>query len=664
MPIDLEQSQLRMVAGGDGQIFSVQADGRLLYYRHNGWLTGSFAWANGGAGRQINAGWNIFTTVLGAADGQLFGFAGDGSLRWYKYFAATDTWAPNGAAVIGTGFDAYVQVFGGWNGEFYAVDGEGRLFWFRYLAGDGTSGPGAWANGGVGQLVKTGLKHYQQYVADQGGVIYAVKQGEELHWFKHTGGGNWANSGQPVAIGTGWTAEYQREFIAMSGSLYTVFINRVSPPARDHELNWFRLTNWQSIPLGGSPAWVSGVGTLVGTGWTTCRTANLQGYPATWSVPTGGSLGVKVSSTVGSFDASVQRLSGPLPAGATTVWGPVTVPGALQFVQSGYRRSGCGWGDSFTVPVGANWASGLYTATLSGPLGMKRYVPFVVKPSTPVNRLAVMLPMLTHNAYNAWGGHSQYTWDPVPTNRYVTMRRPFENAVLRAPGRLDARWYSDLLLLRWLTANGFAYDCYQDVDLHQSNSWIGQYKAVVLGTHPEYWTLTMRTRLLDYLDAGGKVICPGGNAIYEPADLADGDSTVVHRDPSGNRIPYEDHGLPPSDVLGVSFTGEYMSFEPYRVLINHPFLAGTGLTVGSQFGGTGYNGAASGWEMDATPLGGLSGVQIIAAGLQDGGGNIVQATKANGGWAFAAGSLTFIGALDTSPAMSRLLKNAVAAAIA
>ncbi|MDX8032247.1 DUF6605 domain-containing protein [Lentzea sp. BCCO 10_0856] len=664
MPIDLEQSQLRMVAGGDGHIFSVQADGRLLHYRHLGWQTGTVSWANGGVGRLINSGWHVFTTVLGAADGQLFGFAGDGTVRWYKYLAATDTWAPDGATVIGTGFDQYVQVFGGWNGEIYAVDGDGKLFWFRYVAGNGTTGPGAWANGGVGLLVKTGLKYYQQYVADQGGVIYAVKQGEELHWFKHTGGGTWANSGEPVAIGTGWTAEYQREFIAMGGSLYTVFINRSSPPARDHELNWFRLNNWQGIPLNGAPSWANNVGTLVGTGWTTCRTANLQGYAASWSASTGSSLGVKVSSTVGSFSASVQRLTGPLPSGGTTVWGPVTVPGALQLVQSGYRRSGCGWADTFTVPVGANWPSGLYAATLSGPLGMKRHLPFVVKPTAPVNQLAVLLPTFTHNAYNAWGGHSQYTWDIVPTNRYVTMRRPAENAVLSAPGRLDARWYSDLLLLRWLTANGFAYDCYQDLDLHQSASWIGQYKAVVLGTHPEYWTVTMRTRLLAYLNAGGKVIAPSGNAIYEPLDLADGDTTAVHRDPNGNRIPYENHGMPPSDVLGVSYTGAYLTFEPYEVIVDHPFLAGTGLTVGSQFGLTGYNGAASGWEMDATPLGGLSGVQIIAEGGQSGGANIVQAAKANGGWAFSTGSLTFNGALDHDPAMSKLFKNAVTAALA
>ncbi|GAA0240101.1 hypothetical protein GCM10010492_44060 [Saccharothrix mutabilis subsp. mutabilis] len=662
MAIDPEQSQLRMVPGGDGVVYSVQADGRLLFYRHLGWQTGTAEWANGGNGVQINAGWHMFTTVLAAADGQLFGFAEDGTVRWYRYLRDSGTWAPGGAAVIGVGFDRYPRITGGWDGIFYATDRSGDLYWFRYLAGDGSTGGGAWANGGQPLLIKRGVGHFHEFVADQGGVLYGVRQGEELHWLRHDGGGTWANGGVSVPIGTGWTGEYQRDFIAQGGSLYTVFIDRASPPGPDHELNWFRLVNWRDIPLGGTPNWANGgVGRPVGTGWTTCRTANLQGYPSALSTPTGGSVGIKVSSTFSSYQLTVQRLEGPLPDGGTTVWGPVTVAGRLQPVQAGYRRAGCGWADDVTVPIPASWSSGLYTATLAGPLGMRRQVPFVVKPAAPTRQLAVLLPTLTHNAYNSWGGHSQYTWDIVPTNRYITLRRPAD-AVLQAPGRVNARWYSDLLLLRWLKANTFAYDCYQDVDLHFGD-WLGSYKALLLCTHPEYWTLTMRTKLADYVQAGGRVVSTGGNVLYEPVDLADGGATAVHRDPFGNRVSYEAHGLPAHEIIGNTYTDDsWFSFAPYQVAVpDHPFFAGTGVAAGDSFGQTGVNGAAAGWEMDVTPSG-LAGATVIASGAQAGGADMVHFTR-GAGWAFAVGSLTFNGAL-ADPVVSRVLRNALTAALA
>jgi len=662
MSIDPEQSQLRMVPGGDGVFYSVQADGRLLFYRHHGWQTGLVDWADGGMGVEIDAGWHMFTTVLAAADGQLFGFGADGTVRWYRYLVASGTWAPRGGTVIGTGFDRYARVSGGWDGVFYAVDRDGAMHWFRYLAGDGSSGPDAWANAGRPLLVKPDVRFYQQFVADQGGVLYGVFHAAELHWFRHDGGGRWANDGVPVPIGTGWTGEFQREFTAQGGSLYSVFVDRASPPGPDHELNWFRLANWRDIPVGGRPDWShGGAGKAVGTGWTTCRTANLQGYASAWSAPAGGSLGVKVSATVGEFQAAVQRLDGPLPAGGTTVWGPVTLPARLQPVQPGYRRQGCGWSDDFTVPVDAAWPSGLHAVTLTGPLGMRRHVPFVVRPAAPVNRLAVLLPTLTHNAYNSWGGHSQYTWDAVPTNRYVTLRRPFANADLEGPGHADVRWHGDLLLLRWLKDNAFAYDCYQDLDLH-TGDWLGRYRAVLLGSHPEYWTLTMRGKLADYLSGGGRVVSPGGNVLYEPVDLADGGATAVHRDPFGNRIPYAAHGLPPHEVVGNSYVeASFLTFGPYEVLAEHPFLAGTGLTAGSRFGHTGRNGPASGWEVDATPPG-LPGARVVASGVQEGGADMVHFTRGSG-WAFAVGSLTYVGALD-DPVVSRVLRNALTAALA
>src|SRR5437879_4659242 len=71
---DGEQAQLRMIPGSNGTIFSLRADGALLYYQHQGWKDGSATWANGGNGVQIGSGWQVFHTVLASGDGQLYAF--------------------------------------------------------------------------------------------------------------------------------------------------------------------------------------------------------------------------------------------------------------------------------------------------------------------------------------------------------------------------------------------------------------------------------------------------------------------------------------------------------------------------------------------------------------------------------------------------------------
>jgi N,N-dimethylformamidase len=63
--------------------------------------------------------------------------------------------------------------------------------------------------------------------------------------------------------------------------------------------------------------------------------------------------------------------------------------------------------------------------------------------------------------------------------------------------------YSDLLLLQWMVANNIPFDLYQDGDLHVNSAWLSHYKGLVLGSHPEYWTETMRTNVLNYSTAGG-----------------------------------------------------------------------------------------------------------------------------------------------------------------
>jgi N,N-dimethylformamidase beta subunit-like protein/tachylectin len=676
--VDPAQAQLRMVGGGDGIVYSVRTDGTLLWYRHLGWQTGEYVWSPG-SGRTIGSGWHMFDQVLAGAEGQLFGFTGDGSVWWHRYVLTdSDTgegdWAPNTSSIIGSGFDAFAYVFGGWDNVIYAVDAEGDLYWFKYLADDGTNSPGAWANEGKGAKIATDRKSYLLQWADPGGVIYSSIQGGDLHWFRYLAGdgtndaGAWANEGEPIPISSRWDWYFSVERFSNGGALYSVFIDGADPPGQDGDLNWYLLNNWQTVDTDQGPHWARDAGALVGNGWTTFRQGALQGYADNWSYTPGSELNFQVSCTFDQYQASVYRLEGPFtkgaaedPRNATLVWGPNTFDGRLQDLPDGYRTQGCGWETDFSLTIPTDWASGYYTVKLTGQRNTSRFLSFVIRPSQPTAPIALLMPFLTYNAYNTWGGHNQYSSEELDHQRTVTMKRPWGKAYFRPPGAINAEMYGDLLLLRWLGDNQISYDCYQDLDLDSDDTWLNGYKAIILPTHAEYWTLTMRNNLQSYIDNGGRVISLGGNTMYERTEPSPDGTAMMHRDNTGNRWIWRQQNMPESDLLGVAFNEDpisYMTFGPYQVDTDHFLLNDTALTVGDQFGQTGYNLAASGWEVDIAPDPQPTGMTQIAHGTQDGGSNMVFWDKGDG-WVFSVGSLCWIGSLATDPAVSKITLNTI-----
>ncbi len=211
MTFDPNQRFLRVVPGGNGILYGIQADGILYWYRHLGWQNGGVSWANGGSGRQIGADWHQFTTVLAAADGQFFAFHADGTLFWYRYVlndsnTGAGSWHPASGSVIGRGFNRYQRIFGGFDNVLYAEDANGNLFWYRYSAGNGGFG---WANGGNGLQIGSGWRPFVEAWADAGGVVFGVYQTGDLYWWRRivqnssTGAGYWVNGGKGIQIGTG-----------------------------------------------------------------------------------------------------------------------------------------------------------------------------------------------------------------------------------------------------------------------------------------------------------------------------------------------------------------------------------------------------------------------------------------------------------------------------
>ncbi|MGP3775931.1 N,N-dimethylformamidase beta subunit family domain-containing protein [Streptomyces sp. SDT5-1] len=684
MAYDPQQRFLNLVPGGNGIIYAIQADGKLYWYRHTNWSTGTPAsWANSGSGRVIgNGGWQKFRFVLAAADGQIFAFMPNGDLLWYRYILSNSStgagsWHAASGTRIGTQWN-FPRVIGGWNNVFFAQEGNGDLRWYKYT---GTNGSFSWA-ANSGARIGTQWQPYTQLFADPNGVIYGTRHGSALSWFRYLGTDGsfkWANGGQ--AIDTTMLGPFERGLFSNgSGTIYKIQTSTANPPGADTRLQWQRLLNSETVDTKGVQ-WANGSGSVVGSGFTREECAALQGYPTTVSARQGTSLGIHVSTTFPSYTSSTLRLA-PATGNPIVVTQPTSRTGKFQPLQSGYHSAGCGWSTSFSVAVGtgSSWPSGIYASQLKSSHGKEHNVMFVVRPTTPQRQIAVLVPTNTYNAYNFWGGHNQYTTGQSGAQRTVSMQRPnmgtsWDNGYRASPGIIDHLLYSDLLLLRWMTSKSIAYDCWADTDLHATGaSWLrtsaqgGTYKALVLTTHPEYFTQTARDNLVAFQNSGGRIIYLGGNGIYERMRYTADGNAIVFRRADGSRDVYADAGQSEEQILGVSHYGPtYMSFSPYQVrdTANNPFTPGTGLSVGDVFGSSSYDIAASGWEVDRRQAD-VPGSVLIAEGMNKTGGAEMLYVPPTGtkGWVFTAGSLSFTGSVPTDSAVQKLLQNVFTQAVA
>lgn len=677
MSFDPAQRFLRLVAGGRGVIYAVQADGVLRLYRHAGWTTGGVSWSNG-AGRDIGTGWHRFTTVLAGDDGQLFAVSGDGTVRWFRWELSdpdagdgAGAWHASSESVIHSGLGQYPRVFGGYDGTLYGVRGDGSLWWHRYLAGDGSAGEGAWAGGGTGALIGRGFHRYPQLFAAPSGVIFGAEIAGKLWWWRYLAGdgsagdGAWANGGTGIDVGSGWGGDTQREWAAgTDGEIYTVELDGGPVPDLDHRLQWHRLTNFRTVDQGGvSAAWAHPPnGVPIGQGFTVERSAALQCYTRQQSVGPGDALEVAVSTTFDSYVARVRRLA---PDGAVVRRARTIMGGELRGLPPGYRSTGCGWPVTFSVAVGSTWTSGVYAVELQGPDGLRHHAAFVVRPAAPAVDLLVVVPTFTYCAYNSWGGHSQYSEGQAGMRRTFTFHRPSTTSAEAEPtGVVSHLLLQDLMLLRWMEAAGTGFDCCADSDLHDGGvEMLRSYRGVVLCTHPEYISDPMRRALVAYLGVGGRLVYTGGNGLYERVEPSLDGTALTFRKGDGARAVFGEEGLPEHQMLGVDFAPDsFLTFGGYRVTDpHHPFLRGTGLAAGDLFGEVAYNGAASGWEADRTPD--TSAAAVFAEGTQPAGAQMCRLDLPDGAWTFAAASLCFNGAL-ADPVVAAILRNVLAAAVA
>jgi hypothetical protein len=365
--------------------------------------------------------------------------------------------------------------------------------------------------------------------------------------------------------------------------------------------------------------------------------------------------------------------------------------------------------------------SGLYYVHAEGEeSGAFFSFPWIVAPRRPQARVAVLASNFTWNAYNSFGGRSNYiNADRLPERPTVNARldlpRYTESGAFNVWGPPDAAYAAlsferpevgnhvpaemevtdpirgrlacgmapaEWRLLGWLEREGYAYDFYAETQLDDGLLDLDAYRVLVLSVHPEYWTRRMYASVKTWVEQrGGRLMYLGGNGLNCEVERLDASTMRCRtqllsvggelgmRDPGDPRIYLESrmHRTLESEanLLGLvtTHTG-IMTGAPYRVRdAGHWSFAGTGLRDGDVFGSASLQervpGGASGHETDKMSASSPGGTLLLAKGLNpdDGGAEIVYRETPSGGAVFSVGSITYVASLLADPAVSRLTTN-------
>ena len=308
-----------------------------------------------------------------------------------------------------------------------------------------------------------------------------------------------------------------------------------------------------------------------------------------------------------------------------------------------------------------------------------------------------------------------------PLRPLLTLRPDFLS-ILDAKGSGLRHLPADTHILAWLAAKGIACDLVSDHELHaEGAAALEGYRAVLTSSHPEYHTRESLDAFLAYREGGGRLAYLGGNGFYwqvvqqpEPPEEGGTGALEIRRTEGGIRAweaqPGEYYhafdgsygglwrrkGRPPQQLVGIGFSAQGLfegapyhrstaSFEPRFAWL---FDGIEGEVLGD-FGLSG--GGAAGYELDRLEPGLGSPPEALVLASSSGHqahftpvyeellthvstvfgqrpeelvrADMIYWETPSGGAVFAAGSITFCGALpyaNFENDASRLLENLLA----
>jgi hypothetical protein len=307
---------------------------------------------------------------------------------------------------------------------------------------------------------------------------------------------------------------------------------------------------------------------------------------------------------------------------------------------------------AITVPVGSDWASGVYAAQITGDDGRRGFAPLVVRPTSPQARVAVVLPTSTWAAYNfydadgdGWGD----TWYARWKTNDVDLTRP------HSTNGVPYRYRSyDLGFQHWLAQTGKRADMMSDEDLElfaTPADLRAAYDLLVFPGHTEYVTGRVYDLVEAFRDKGGNLMFLAANNFFRKITRKDQRQTLVDE--------WRDLGRPEAALLGNQYVASDRGQRraPFTVVgadVAPWAFEGTGLTNGATFG-------LYGIEIDARSAASPASTQVLAT-IPDlfGPGRTAEMTYYehwSGARVFSAGALDFGGQMLLWPQTERIVEN-------
>jgi hypothetical protein len=382
----------------------------------------------------------------------------------------------------------------------------------------------------------------------------------------------------------------------------------------------------------------------------------------------------------------------------------------MQTIPDGYFvEHGVAWDNGFgvhqqrlTTPA----RTGLYYLHARGESGAFFSFPLVVAPAQPQAPIAVLASTNTWNAYNPFGGRSNYIMaakmieEPIVNAKFDLPRykmsdygewkhgdrfnplsfdrpEPYNHVPesVECTDPIEGRQACHLApaewrVLGWLERQGYAYDLYTDYQLHAGVLDLRGYRVLILSVHPEYWSEEMYRAAKKWVfEQGGRLLYLGGNGLNCKVELLDDGKSMhcLNEWPAGYESRFHHQVESEANLLGVVFSDAgAMTAAPYEVITpDHWVFAGTGLKRRDLFGTKilhqRYAGGASGHETDKISPSSPKNLVLLARGQnpQEGGAHLVYFETPGGGAVFSAGSIMYPSALLCDEPTSLITVNVI-----
>lgn len=354
----------------------------------------------------------------------------------------------------------------------------------------------------------------------------------------------------------------------------------------------------------------------------------------------------------------------------------------------------CRWAPSYSLPIPADWTSGVYLALLTNAAKYQNYIIFVVRDDARGAPLLYQQSVATYQAYNNYPNNGTTGKSLYPDSSFgfttiagdsravkVSFDRPYRDS--GAPDFLNEEWSWEYYFIRWMERSGFDVSYSTDLDTHKNGERLQGSRAFLVVGHDEYWSREMRNAVEVARDRGGVNLgFFGANDAYwqvrfEPSSTGVTDRIMIcHKDaevdpiddPTGKTVKFRELGRAEQSLIGIQYAAWNMRPDantPYVVTnSSHWVYSGTGLRDGDSIPGI------VGYEVDMLmpeyPQAHGSGFTLLSKSpFRDADGTTHEVNSSiyqapSGAFVFSAGTMSWSWALDRAGYMDTRIQQTTA----